>query len=269
MKKCKKCGSEIDETISICPYCGYADEGTVEPIVESEKELNVDSESIESSETEKQITADSHTSVEKKTETEKKWFKRKSFIIPTIIAVLFFCLWVGDNSSEELEKTKTELADSRSELYELQTEYDDYKAEMEPFEEYSLEDIEQAKKIREKEEKEKQKALEEEKKKGYNTGITYEQLARTPDKYEGKKVKFRGRVVQVIEGDDEIQIRLAVNDNYDTILYGGYDPSIVDSRILEDDYITIYGISVGTISYESTMGGQITIPGVAIEKIDQ
>ena len=140
---------------------------------------------------------------------------------------------------------------------------------MEPFEEYSLEDIEQAKKIREKEEKEKQKALEEEKKKGYNTGITYEQLARTPDKYEGKKVKFRGRVVQVIEGDDEIQIRLAVNDNYDTILYGGYDPSIVDSRILEDDYITIYGISVGTISYESTMGGQITIPGVAIEKIDQ
>lgn len=104
--------------------------------------------------------------------------------------------------------------------------------------------------------------------KGYETGITYDQLARTPDDYIGKKVKFSGKVVQVIEGDN-IQIRLAVNDNYDTILFGQYESNIVSSRVLEDDHITIYGTSAGTISYESTMGGTITIPGVFIEKIDQ
>ncbi len=104
---------------------------------------------------------------------------------------------------------------------------------------------------------------------GYETGITYDQLARTPDDYEGEKVKFRGEVVQVIEGDDSVQIRLAVNGDYDRILLGEYEKDIVSSRVLEDDTITIYGTSVGTISYESTMGGQITIPGVYIEKIDQ
>ena len=103
---------------------------------------------------------------------------------------------------------------------------------------------------------------------GYETGITYDQLARTPDDYMGKKVKFYGKVVQVIEGDS-IQIRLAVDDNYDTILLGEYSKDIVSSRVLEDDYITIYGTSVGTISYKSTMGGTITIPGVYIDKIDQ
>ncbi len=105
--------------------------------------------------------------------------------------------------------------------------------------------------------------------KGYETGITYDQLARTPDEYEGKKVKFSGKVVQVMESDDSVTIRLAVNDNYDTILYGQYSSSIVSSRVLEDDHITVYGTSVGTISYQSTMGGTITIPGVYIEKIDQ
>lgn len=53
------------------------------------------------------------------------------------------------------------------------------------------------------------------------------------------------------------------------MIYGQYDSSIVASRVLEDDHITIYGTSVGTISYESTMGGTITIPGISIEKIDQ
>lgn len=104
---------------------------------------------------------------------------------------------------------------------------------------------------------------------GYETGITYDQLARTPDDFKGKKVKFYGKVVQVIEGSGSVQIRLAVDDNYDTILLGEYSSSTVSSRVLEDDYITIYGTSVGTISYKSTMGGTITIPGVYIDKIDQ
>jgi hypothetical protein len=104
---------------------------------------------------------------------------------------------------------------------------------------------------------------------GYDTGITYDQLARTPDDYIAEKVKFYGEVIQVIEGGDETEIRLAIDGDYDRIILCGYDPSIVSSRVLEDDYITVYGISVGLISYESTMGGVITIPGVLVEKIDQ
>lgn len=105
--------------------------------------------------------------------------------------------------------------------------------------------------------------------KGYETGITYDQLARNPDDYEGQKVKFSGKVIQVMEGSGTVQIRLAVNKDYDTVLYGEYKKDIVVSRVLENDIITVYGTSAGLLSYTSTMGGTITIPSVAIDKIEQ
>lgn len=118
-------------------------------------------------------------------------------------------------------------------------------------------------------EAEAQKLAKEKERIGYDTGITYDQLARKPDDYIYQKVKFRGTVVQVMEGDGVTQIRLAVGDNYDTILFAEYDSSVVDSRILEDDTITIRGLSTGLITYDSTMGGSISIPGVSIEQVEQ
>ena len=41
------------------------------------------------------------------------------------------------------------------------------------------------------EEEEAKRLAEEEAKKGYDTGITYNQIARTPDEYKGKKIKFK------------------------------------------------------------------------------
>ena len=103
---------------------------------------------------------------------------------------------------------------------------------------------------------------------GYATDITYDNLARTPDDYEGKALCLSGEVVQLIEDSEENQIRLAVDGDYDQIILIGYDPSIVDERILEDDYITIYGISIGIYTYESTLGGMISVPAVWVEYIE-
>lgn len=106
-------------------------------------------------------------------------------------------------------------------------------------------------------------------KKGYDTGITYNQLARTPDDYLAKKVKFTGKVIQVMEGDTETQIRLAVNNDYDNILYCGVPKTLTNNnRILENDTITVYGLSLGLLSYQSTMGGNITIPAIMVDKFD-
>ncbi len=120
-----------------------------------------------------------------------------------------------------------------------------------------------------KEEAEAKKRAEAEEKKGYETGITFNQIARNPDDYEGDKIKFRGKVIQVMEGDGETEVRIAVNGNYDTILYGSYDSSIVGSRILDGDMITVMGISTGLLTYKSTMGGDITIPSMLIFQVDQ
>lgn len=53
------------------------------------------------------------------------------------------------------------------------------------------------------------------------------------------------------------------------MLYCEYDKSIVKQRVLEDDMITIYGVSYGLFTYQSTMVGYITIPAVSVDKIDQ
>lgn len=203
-----------------------------------------------------------------------------------------------ENEKEKLEEEITTLI---SENNKLQKDYDKYKKKMSPYKE--LEEAETKAKIaeakrvvaEEKEAAEKKKAEEEaakkakqeaaEKKKaeeeavkkakeveeiakGYETGITYQELARTPDDYMGEKIKFSGKVIQLIEGTDEIQLRFAVNDDYDQMLYLAYSPNIVEQRVLEDDYLTIYGTSFGTISYESTLGGNITIPAALVDKID-
>lgn len=109
----------------------------------------------------------------------------------------------------------------------------------------------------------------EEEAKGYETGITYDQLARTPDNFFVKKVKFSGKVIQVMEGDEITQLRLAVDGDYDKIIYCEYDSTLVTSRVLEDDNITVLGISMGLYSYKSTMGGTITIPSMTVDKIEQ
>lgn len=106
-------------------------------------------------------------------------------------------------------------------------------------------------------------------KKDYNPQITYNDLARTPDKYKYKRITFQGKVIQVMEDDEnnQTQIRLATKDGYDDVILVAFNRSIIKTRVLEDDVIRFYGISVGLITYESTMGGNITIPAATAEKI--
>ncbi|AQR91232.1 cell envelope integrity protein TolA [Clostridium saccharobutylicum] len=107
----------------------------------------------------------------------------------------------------------------------------------------------------------------EEDKIGYDTGITYDQLARTPDDYKGKKAKFNGKVVQALEGTGETDLRIAVNGNYDTILYVAYDSKISSVRILENDNVTVKGVSQGIYAYTSTSGRKISIPLLKVDEI--
>lgn len=207
------------------------------------------------------------------------------------VALLGSAMLVGCSSSgisQEQYESVVADAESYSEKIEelerekesIQSEYDDYKESMSEYEGLASAEVEsrriQAESIvaaekaaKEQAEAESLAAQEAEEKIGYETGITYEQLARTPDDFEGKKVKFTGEVVQLIEGDTSNSIRFAVNSDYDSMLYCEYDKSIVSTRVLEDDIITIYGTSYGLYSYQSTMGGKITIPAVIIDKIDQ
>lgn len=196
-----------------------------------------------------------------------------------------------DLLQKEREQIEKELNTRESEFDKVNLEYKDYMEKMKPYEKLSVAEAEAKTAKEEKKKADAERALKEqeeaeaaaaeaakaeaeaakaaEEAAGYETGISYDELARTPDDYEKKKVKFSGKVLQAVEGTSEINIRLAVDSNYNKVLYCGYNPSIVESRVLEDDIITIYGTSLGLYSYKSTMGGTITIPSVYVERIDQ
>ena len=100
------------------------------------------------------------------------------------------------------------------------------------------------------------------------SATAYTDVARDPDAYMGDRLVFEGKVVQVLEGDKEISIRLANNGEYDQMIFCGYSPDLLDFRILEDDYIAIYGTCIGLYSYESTMGAKISLPGMYLDHIE-
>ena len=80
---------------------------------------------------------------------------------------------------------------------------------------------------------------------------------------------MEGTVVQTVESDeDDVELRVAVDGDYDQIVYLTIDREIINTRILEDDNIKFYGISTGLITYESTEGADITIPSVTVEKFE-
>ena len=102
--------------------------------------------------------------------------------------------------------------------------------------------------------------------------IPYEDLARTPDSYIGQYVKFTGEIVQVIDDGTSATYRINVTQGdyglwKDTVLVT-YDYQDNQSRFLEDDIVTFYGTSTGLYTYQSTMGGNITIPSVVAGYID-
>lgn len=169
-------------------------------------------------------------------------------------------------SKTSLEKTAAEVEAKRKEQEKAKAE-----AEKKAAEESAAKEAEEKaaaeKKKREAEEAER-KAVEAEKA-SYDTGISYENLARNPDTYMLEKVKFNGRIIQVIKGEDVSQFRFAIDDDYDqVILIEISEDQLSNNRLLEDDNITIRGVSYGEYTYSSTIGGEITVPAVVVDSFE-
>ncbi len=104
---------------------------------------------------------------------------------------------------------------------------------------------------------------------------TYKDVARDPDKYKGKNMKYTGEVLQVIEPTwgDTVEYRIAVTKDdygydYDSVIYVTYARAEGESRILENDIVTFYGTCDGIYSYTSALGGKVTIPKVEAKYLE-
>ena len=96
--------------------------------------------------------------------------------------------------------------------------------------------------------------------------LPYDEMARNGDNHKGEKLQINGKVIQVIDTyDGTAQLRVATRDGYDDVYYIEIPASQWKThRLLEDDVITFYGNVYGLLSYDSTMGGKITVPAMTV-----
>jgi hypothetical protein len=95
------------------------------------------------------------------------------------------------------------------------------------------------------------------------TPVPYDELARYPDNYTYQQIVITGKVTQVIEDGDTLQCRLAIDGNYDQMVFIDYSGVSSDQgRILQDDYVTFWGLYYGLLTYETVLGASETVPGM-------
>ena len=91
--------------------------------------------------------------------------------------------------------------------------------------------------------------------------LDYEAVERDPEKYIGTRVYVSGEVVQVSESGSRVYMRI---ESKDGIWYAEYKLSAGESRILENDKITVYGRCTGVETYTAIFGNQVTIPSMDV-----
>lgn len=103
---------------------------------------------------------------------------------------------------------------------------------------------------------------------------SYKELARNPNQYKGEKVKFTGKVIQVQESwGNSVILRVDVTKDE----YGLWDDTIYvdykykdenESKILDDDIISIYGEFKGQKTYATVLGSSMSIPQIEAQYIE-
>lgn len=96
--------------------------------------------------------------------------------------------------------------------------------------------------------------------------LGYTDILRNPDYYEGKYCKVSGTVDQIVEGwFDTVSIYVVdSNGNKWECTYYYKDG---ETRVLEGDKVTFYGICKGTTNSTTILGKQVTLPYVSVDYI--
>ena len=99
------------------------------------------------------------------------------------------------------------------------------------------------------------------------TAYNYTDVARNPNNYKGLRIKATGKVIQVMESTGG-HVTLRVQSSKDQVWYVTLTLGSNDTRILENDRVTVYGICQGVTTYETVMGSSVTIPKIEAEYVE-
>lgn len=99
----------------------------------------------------------------------------------------------------------------------------------------------------------------------YETGLTWEQIAR--EEKVGTCGKFEGKIIQVVDNGMYKSYRVAINGDYDYIMYVTDSMNKATETLLEDDYVYFKGESLGNTTYTTVTGSSVTIPAFRVHEI--
>lgn len=300
--KCENCGTEFNEGV-FCPECGTKIKPELSP-EECAKKQEI--EQIAKEKTEEGKDNRELELAEQKTEQERITKERKEkqsgmaiaalvcgiisicscgiIFIPEILGIVFACIAMKDkNRKQTMAKVGLILSVVSFALFfflmiilgsgdsvtkesttEASTTQEETTVEVETTQEVTTQEKEQTTtEIQAKESETKTEFNPSD----YRKDISYESLTRTPDKYKGMKIQITGEVVQVIEEEDELDIRICLEGTADYI-YLVCKPDVTDVRILDKDNITYYGVYQGLYTYETVMGGEETVPLFSVDSLN-
>ncbi|MDD6526976.1 MAG: zinc ribbon domain-containing protein [Oscillospiraceae bacterium] len=233
---CKKCGKQIPNDSKLCPYCGA-------PAIVTTNYSSIPNNNFQAQTIAPPIQQPQQNFSNNGNPGKKKASKKKKIIIAVCVFLFVgICVSLGSNDDNSTENAVATTVNSVNEddvtkktttkastTEEPTTSTDEYKSSCD--------------------------------------SVAYKDIARNPDQYNGKNVKFTGKVIQVQESyGNNVVYRISVTkdeyDFWDDTVYVTYKLPEGSPNILEDDIVTFYGECKGTKSYTSVLGSKVTIPEV-------
>ena len=183
----------------------------------------------------------------------------------------------NNKTNEKLDKTKEELKNIQTKTKEYRTLNEEEKAVVDA----KIQEVKEATKQQKEAEKkaeEERKAQEEQAKREaeeqakreaeahkYETGLTWGDIARE-GKY-GTLGQFEGKILQVMNGTGFKQYRVAINGDYNQVMLIQVNNGVSTETLLEDDYVYFKGQSLGTVTYKTVLGAEMTVPAFKVDEI--
>ncbi len=97
-----------------------------------------------------------------------------------------------------------------------------------------------------------------------NKTITYAHLKKNADRYKGEVWRFRGKILEISEGKDRTIARVSLDGYGQSVLWVDA-PFVTD--FVDNNRVEVLGVIVGSHSYTSQAGWNISIPAVAAARI--
>ena len=100
-------------------------------------------------------------------------------------------------------------------------------------------------------------------------GPDFAHLNKNPDSYKGTRCQYRGQVIQALESGGSTDIRMNITQGP----YGIWTDTVYvtlqgTTPAVEDSIIVVYGTIMGSYSYESTAGWNVTVPLIEAKYVD-